>query len=184
MISSRPDRRRAPAFTLVEMIAAITIIAALGSFSSGIVYSAVRSYRDAATRAVLHSDASTAFDRAFRVLHSISRDTTASVVAPMISSVSATAITWDSNDTLSLSGSQLMLTENGGTPRAILNDVSAFTVTAYDESNAALAATLSGAATQAVRRLQLDVTLTRHGISETLRMKVYIRCTMSGAAIG
>jgi prepilin-type N-terminal cleavage/methylation domain-containing protein len=183
MTPPRPIRRR-PAFTLVEMIAAVAIIAALGSFSSGIVYSAVRSYREAATRAVLHSDASTAFDRAFRVLHSISRDTTSSVIAPRISSVSATAITWDTNNTLSLSGTQLLLTENGGAARAILNDVSSFTITAYNESNTALTPPLSGNATQAVRRLQLDVTLTRHGISETLRMKVYIRCTMSGAAIG
>ena len=178
-----PHRRR-HGFTLVEMMAAMTIVAAVGSVPSAVIYSAIRSYQEASTRAVLHADAATALDDAFRLLSSISRDTSAAVVAPAISSLTATSVTWNTNFSLSLSGTQLMFSEAGATARPLLNNISSLTISAYDESNAALAATLSGASPQPIRRLQLQVTVTRNGISETLRMRVFIRSMMSGAAIG
>jgi len=182
MSHSRRHRRRG--FTLVESLCALSIVAIAGSVASSVVYSAVRSYRDASARAVLHTGVATAMDDAFRLLSSISRDTSASVVAPAISSLTATSITWNSNWSLSLSGSQLMYSEAGATARSLLDNVTSFSITAYDESNAALGASLSGSATQAIRRLQLQVTVTRDGVSDTLRMRVFIRSMMSGAAIG
>lgn len=175
-------RRRG--FTLVETICAISIIATVGSVSSGIIYAAIRSYRDASTRAQISDDGSAALDRLSKVLWSIPRDTSAAVVAPLISNVTASSITWSTNWSLSLSGTQLLMTEAGGTARPILEDVTAFTLTCYNESNTALAASLSGAATQPIRRIQIQVTISRQGQTETLRTRVFIRSLMSGAKIG
>jgi type II secretory pathway pseudopilin PulG len=176
--------RNLRAFTLVETLCAIVVVATVGSVSSGIIYSAIRSYRDASNRAQLSDDCSAAFDRLTKVLWSIPRDTSASVVAPLISNVTASSISWNTNWTLSLSGTQLLLTEAGGTARPILENVSAFTVTCYNESNGAMAASLSGAATQAIRRIQIQVSISRQGQTETLRTRVFIRSLMSGAKIG
>ena len=77
-----------------------------------------------------------------------------------------------------------MITEAGGTARPVLNDVTAFTVTCYNESNAALAASLSGAATQPIRRIQIQVTVSRQGVTESLRARAFVRSLMTGAKIG
>jgi prepilin-type N-terminal cleavage/methylation domain-containing protein len=171
-------------FTLVEMIAAITVIAAMGSVSSALLYTAIRTYRDGTVRAQLQEEASTALDRLTRAFWSIPRDTTAGVVAPQVSSVTATSINFSTNWVLTLTGSQLMLTESGGTAYPILNDVTSFAVAVYDESNAAIGLPCSGASTQAIRRIQLTITTTRGSVINTIRTKVFIRSTMAGAAIG
>ena len=177
-------RTRRRGFTLVETIAAIVVIGTTGAVSSGLIYSAVNSYRSATTTAQLHSDCSAALDRLSKALWSIPRDTSASVVAPQISSVTPTSIAWGGNSTLQLQGNNLNLMEAGGAENPILQHVSAFTLTCFDQNNAALPASMSGAATQAIRRIELSVTVTREGVSQTLRTRVFIRCTMSGAAIG
>ena len=177
-------RRSLPGFTLVEMLCALTITALVGSVSTSLIYSGVKSYRNASARAMLHSEISTALDDSFRLLTSIPRDTTAAVVAPAISSVTATSITWNTNSSITLSGSQLMYSEAGATAACLLNNVTSFTIATYDESNAALAATLSGASTRAIRRVEFQATVSRDGVTETLRMRAFIRSTMSGAAIG
>lgn len=177
----RPLRR---GFTLVETIAALVIVAVVGSVSSGIIYTAIGSYRDASTTAQLHNDCSAALDRLTKALWSIPRDSTASIVAPQISTVTATSIAWGGNWSLALSGTQLMLVEAGGTARPILENVTSFTISCFNESNTAMAANISGAGTQAIRRIQLQVTVARQGISHSLRTRTFIRSTMSGAAIG
>lgn len=171
-------------FTLVETICALVVVATVGSVSSGIIYTAIRSYRDASTKAQLSDDCSAALDRLTKVLWSIPRDTSASVVAPLISNVTASSISWNTNWSLTLSGTQLMLTESGGTARPIVENVTAFTVSCYDQSNTLLAASLSGAATQPIRRIQLQISVSRQTQTETLRTRVFIRSLMSGAKIG
>lgn len=181
---SHHPRRRRRGFTLIETIAALVVVSVVGSLTSGIIYTAIGSYRDASTRAQLHNDCSACFDRVTKLLWSIPRDTTAAVVAPLISNLTATSISWNTNWTLTLSGSQLLLTESGGTARPILENVTSFSVSCFDESNTALAASLSGSATQSIRRIQIQVTVTRQGISQTLRTRAYIRSLMTGAKIG
>lgn len=180
----RTPRRRNPGFTLVETIAAMVVVSVTGLLTSGIIFTAVHAYRDASTRAQLHNDCSAAFDRITKLLWSIPRDSSASVVAPLISSVTPTSLSWNTNWSLSLSGTQLMLTENGGTARPILDNITSFSISCFDESNAAMAASLSGAATQGIRRIQIEVTVSREGISETLRARAYIRSLMTGAKVG
>jgi hypothetical protein len=186
MTTNRPflRARARRAFTLVETICAIVVVATVGSVSSGIIYSAIQSYRDASTKAQLSDDCSAAMDRLTKALWSIPRDTSAAVVAPLISNVTASSISWNTNWTLTLSGTQLLLTEAGGTPTSILDNVASFNVACYDQNNTALGANLSGAATQSIRRIQIQISVTRQGQTETLRTRVFIRSLMSGAAIG
>ena len=96
-----------------------------------------------------------------------------------IVSITASSITWQTNSSLSLSGANLMLSESGGSPRVLLSDVTSFTVQAYDESNSALATSLSGSACHPVRRLRFTLTLQRTGVTHTLRSKVFLRGTMT-----
>lgn len=167
-------------FTLIESIAAIVVLAVLGSITSLLILAAVDGYSDAATSAQLHGEASIALDRAVRELRKIELDSAAAGVAPNISSVTATSIAWEPNSSLSLSGAQLLFVDNGAAAAVLLADVSALSIATYDESNTALAASLTGDQCDPIRRVALDVTLQRHGVSETLRTKVFIRSTLSG----
>lgn len=174
----RPGYRRA--FTLIEVLVTITVLAVLGSVASMTMRTSLDSYVAAATQAQLHAELSIAMDRILRELHNTQLKGGASV-APNISSVTASSIAWDNNYSLTLSGGRIMFVENGSAAAIMLDNVTAFTVQTYNESNTALAATLSGAACDPIRRVQIQITLSRAGVTETLRSKLFLRCTMEGA---
>ncbi|MCI0630556.1 MAG: hypothetical protein L0Y44_07895, partial [Phycisphaerales bacterium] len=150
------------------------------SVASLTLLSALDGYVDAATQAQLHSELSIAVDRIDRELRRTQLKTS-SPIAPNISLVGPSSITWNNNYSLSLSAGRVMLVENGGASAILLSDVTAFSVTAYDESNTAMAANLAGAACDPIRRVRVTVTISRAGVAEMLRTKVYLRSTMEGA---
>ena len=178
-VIGRASRRRG--FTLVEMVATIAVMAALGTVASTTVLSALNSYLSASTRAQLHTEISMAMDRIVRELQNTQLDTSVSGVAPDIESVSASAITWNDDYSLTLSGGQVFFAENGAAAAPLLSDVTSFGVRAYDESNATLGASLSGSGCDPIRRVRITITMQRSGITETMRTKVFLRCTMEGA---
>jgi prepilin-type N-terminal cleavage/methylation domain-containing protein len=167
-------------FTLVETIATMTILAAIGSVASFIIYNTMDGYTRASVSAELHSELSVTMDRIIRELRGIPQDSAVSTAAPDINTVTASSITWNTNYTLALSGTNLMYTANGGTARVLLADVTGFAVATYDESNTALAASLSGASCDAIRRVQFTITMQRSGVTESLRSKMFFRSTMIG----
>lgn len=167
-------------FTLIEAIATIVILAIIGSLASMIIINAVDGYVDAATEAQLHLEASTAMDRIVRELRKIPLDSAAAGIAPDIDDVTASSITLASGTEIKLIGNKLSFANAGPPSKALLKDVAAFSIQAYDESNNALAATLTGAACDPIRRLAIDLTLQRAGATATLRTKLFIRTTMSG----
>lgn len=177
-------QRRHPrgGFTLIEAIATIVILAALGSVGSSILMTAMNGYTSAAIRAQLHSEESIALDRIIRELRKVPRDTGAGGTAPLIASVTANSLAWNSNYTLSMSSTNLMFVENGGTSRVLLPDVSSFAVQTYDESNVALAASLSGASCYPIRRIQISISMSRYGVTESLRTRLFIRPVMVGSS--
>ncbi len=148
--------------------------------ASMIIVNAVDGYVDAATEAQLHTEASTAMDRIVRELRKIPLDSGAAGVAPDIDDVTATSITLATGTQITLVGNKLQIANAGPPLIDMLEDVTAFSVQAYDESNAALAAELTGAECDPIRRLALDLTLQRAGATATLRTKLFIRTTMSG----
>lgn len=168
-------------FTLVEAISTIVVLGALGVGLYGVMINVTNGYTSASVTAQLHSELSIAMDRITRELHNISVDSSASGLAPDIDSVTASSIAWGGNNSLVLSGSDVMLTIGGGTAAVLLGDVTAFTVATYNESNTALSASLSGTGCDPIRRVSVSITLTRHGATEMLRTKVFLRCTVSGA---
>ena len=169
----RPSRR---AFTLVELIATMTILAALGSVVSVVIASSTDGYTRASTTAQLHSELSVALDRIDQMLRYIPNIGG----SPDITSLSGTSITWETDWSLNLNGAQLLLVKNGGTASVLLDDVSALSIQAYDESNAPLGASLSGTACGAIRRIAINITLTRNGVTEALRTRVFLRAMATG----
>src|SRR4030095_7332645 len=170
----------ARAFTLVELIAVVAALGVVGSLASLTLRTALDGYVGAATQAQLHAELSIAMDRITRELHNINLKSGSSV-APDISSVTATSIAWNNNYSLSLSSGRVMFVDNGSAPGILLDDVTAFSVQTYDESNTALSASLSGSGCDPIRRIQVQITLQRDGVTESLRDKVFLRCMVEGA---
>jgi len=175
------SRARARGFTLVEAIATITIIATIMAVVSRVIFVSVDAYAAATTRAELNAALSSAMERVCAELRQIPLVSGGSA-APDLASVSATSITWSTNSTLALTRSNLTLAIAGGSASTLLNNVTALSLTCYDESNAALAATLSGSACTPVRRVEITLSSQRDGITETLRTRVFLRSQIAGSS--
>ncbi|MHC4768544.1 MAG: pilus assembly FimT family protein [Planctomycetota bacterium] len=176
------------AFTLIESMATIAVLATLGSIASFLVLDAVDDYSGTATAAQLHAELSIAMDRILREVRHIELDSGAAGVAPNIVGVDDTYLAWQDSDSdnysFSLSGGDIYLQIDGVAGAVLLADVSGVTVKAYDEDNTELVLPLAGAACDAVRRVSVEISLQRNGVSQSLRSKVFIRSTMSGAEGG
>jgi prepilin-type N-terminal cleavage/methylation domain-containing protein len=172
---SQPLRR---GFTLVEAICAMTIIVALGSVASGLIYTGVGGYRSAATTAQLHEEASSALDVIARALRQVPQATGGG--GPNVSAVTPSSITFGTSS-FSLSGSTLSWVDSGAAAATLLTDVSDFSIQCYNDKGEDLATSLSGSACQPIRRVQVSITLSRGGLSDTIRTRVFIRSMMQGA---
>lgn len=176
---NRAGRTTRRGFTLVEAIATMTILAVVSVGASRIIFAAVDAYAADATRAELTMDLSAAFERMTAELRSIpSRG--GQPGTPWIDTVSASSIEYGDGASIELSGTDLVLTTGDGAPRRLLSGVSAFTLVCLDESGQPLTLPLAGTGCDQIRRVQLTVTRTRNGVSETLRTRVYLRCAMAG----
>jgi len=187
-VRTRQPEHRRRGFTLVESMATIAVLGILGSTASFLILDAVDDYTDASVRVQLHSEMSIALDRAMREIRKIELDTSAADVAPDITSMAVTLLQWEDSSgnayRLGTSGSELQLQIAGGAIATLLTDVTALTISIFNEDNADLGASCAGAGCDAVRRIAVDVTTQRNGVTESLRFKAFIRSTMSGAQGG
>lgn len=184
------DRGRAPraarlrrGFTLVEAVCAMVVLGTLGSLSAALMVRATDAYRAGATAAALHAELASALDPVERTVRSIAIN--AGRTGPAVNQLDQTALEWNAGSgtgSLSLWGTHLMFSPDGQPPAVILTDVTSLVISAFGDSNNELAATLRGNATAAIRRLSITVTVTRGGVSDTLRTKVYLRCMSTGTA--
>ncbi len=169
------------AFTLVEVIASIVIVAVLAATSANLVRDTTSGYADAVTRAGLINDGSAALERLVTGIRDIPLRASITPAEPSIATITTNSLTVDGNHGFALSGTNLRLTVAGVTT-TLLGNVSSFQVRAFDQDNAAMAVSLSGNACDPVRRIELTLTLSRNGVSETLRTRVFLRCMMHGAS--
>jgi prepilin-type N-terminal cleavage/methylation domain-containing protein len=174
-----PGRR---AFTLVEMLASITIMAIVAGVGTGLIWQGVASCRTAANMPQAHAELSAAMERLTRELRSIGPRAGAAVALPDIDAVAADAIEWDAGDAVSVEGTDLVLVEDGGAPRVLLRNVVSFAVSVYAEDGAEIDTPIAGAACDHVRRVSLTIRVSRDGSTDTLRSQVFIRSLMAGAA--
>ena len=191
MMPNTPIRRTsARGFTLIETLATISVLAILGSITSFIIVGAVEGYVDAATQAQLHAEASVAMDRALRELRwiELNLDPAPCTIGPHINNVTDKSITWDNVTagvhSLSWSGTAgdpLMLAVDGNPAVNLQTDVTAFSVSVYKDDNSALVLPLAiDDDCCPIRRIALDLTVTRSGQSMSVRTKLFVRSTMSG----
>lgn len=184
MRSARTQHRVRRGFTLVEVVVSLVVIAVISTVSSGLILSVSRFSIDAHYRALLHEQASLALTRMSTELRAVQVLTVSPSITLDISAVTASSITWNGGaNSLSLSGSTIMLVENGAAAVPLLDGVSAFSVKCYDESNAALAATLNSTTSASVRRIALSISVTGNGLTETLSTRVFLRNTMAGGGV-
>jgi hypothetical protein len=157
----------------------MTILAVLSLSASRIIFAAADAYASDAVRAELTLDLSAAMERIVAEVRTIpSRD--ASPGSPWIDFAAADSLEFGTGHALTLDGESLMLTIDGGPPRTLLDHVSGFTIACFDEAGAPLTLPLSGSACDPIRRIEFTVARTRHGVSETLRTRVFLRCTLAG----
>jgi prepilin-type N-terminal cleavage/methylation domain-containing protein len=179
-------------FTLIESLATIVVLATLGSIASFIMVNAVDGYVDAANAAQLQAEISTAMDRAVRELRKIDLVSAADpAIEPDIDAFDDDIITWDDDDldadtyTLQLVGNQLQFINDGAAAVVLLDDVVAgtgFQLTASKDGDppVVLANPVAGAELPNIRRIAIQITAQRSGITRTLRTKIFLRSTMDG----
>lgn len=178
-------QRRIRGFTLIEAIASIVVLGVLGIVASNLLATASGSYQNAAVRSELHKEASMTVDRITRILRSIPPDTSSDDPAPSINEFASDAIFWltpDGAASIEWTGSDIMITSAGEGAVLLQNDVSQFSLRAFDESNVALPGLMSGPACHAIRRIEVTLEVERHGVDDMLRSRVFIRAMADGGA--
>lgn len=174
-------RHRARGFTLIEAVATMTVLAVVSVAASRIIFAATDAYAGSAARSHLSAEGSAAMERIAAELRAIPSRAGAPGT-PWIDSVSANSVSWGGGSTLSRSGDRVLLAVDGDAARTLLSNVSAFSIACFDAADQPLPANLSGSACDAVRRIEITLTLSRSGVNETLRTRVFPRCATTGAA--
>ena len=184
MTSTPTHARRARAFTLVEVITTIVLMSIIGGVASRILFQAFGALDSAATRTDMHNQLASAMERVCSELHTVAITPLSSPATPHITACTASSLTFSNGSasrTIALSGSTLLITGDAAANSVIATDISALTFQTYNDSNAALPAAPSAAQIATSRRLQITITATRNGMTETLRTKVYFRSMSLGS---
>ena len=179
-------------FTLIESMASVVILATSASLASFLIIDSIEGYTEAGTSAQLHAELSVGLDRAVREIRKIELDSAAATPpGPNITDVTATTFQW-----LDSAGLSYQIALNGGGDEVqlevasavmgtnlatLITDVTSLSVQCYDKNNGAIVPPITADDCDAIRRVELNITVARYGVSETLKAKVFIRSTMDGA---
>lgn len=181
------DRRCANAFTLIELVVAISVSVIISGVAGSLIWEASRQRSEIAARSELVDVGAAALETLFRYVREIPQDECPANPSPclfghaQISTASATELTFDSTGfRLDAGNNRLEMTLDGGTSwHPLANDVSGLTLSYYDRGGASLASfPLSQPARESVRRIGVEVQLTRSNQNAKLRSSVYLRSFM------
>ncbi len=178
--------RRDRGFTLIEATASIAIISVLGLTASVLINGSVGTVRTSLIRAELHTSASVALDRLVREVREIAEDPDSDEPAPWIDEATASSIAWSGNSQVLLEDDRLMLQIDGGPSDVLAQPVTALTLRYFDQENQELTPPDGGfsrtdGSTAPIRRISVQITLSRNGVTETLRSKAFIRTMSDGS---
>jgi prepilin-type N-terminal cleavage/methylation domain-containing protein len=174
-------RRGRRGFTLVEAISTLTIVGVLGSVASTTIYRAVDAYSLGVVRTQLHTELSAGMDRIVRELQSIPATVEQGRVGALIEAMEPTDLTFGDGRRLYLKGDGLYLWDERSGEGLLMAGVTSLEFAGFDESNAALGSSLSGASARAVRRVSVTISASRAGVTETIRTRVFPRGLVAGA---
>jgi hypothetical protein len=165
-------------------MATVVVLGTLATFATVALVDTVDNYQKAAMQAQLHAELATALDRIARDMRAITLDPNEPGSVPYIAFFSnTTGVLWKDDADLTwgpfLTGDDLDYWSESAS-NLILDDVAAVTFTAYDEDDTQLGAVLVGAQLHPVRRLEVDLTMTRDGVTQSLRTKVFLREFVEG----
>ena len=180
----RARHRRGGGFTLVEMIATISILGALSAAASGIILSAWNLHNAAVTRINTANVLSGAMERITGELRNIEILAASSPATPSISAMTATSITFTVNGSsraISHSVTNLLLSGAAASNAVLASNISSFTIQGFNASNVAVSASPTPAEIATIRRIQITITGTSGTVTETIRTKVFIRSMASGS---
>lgn len=181
---ARLTPRRVRAFTLIEVITAIVIMSIIAGVASRILFQAFGALNDASSRATLSAQLAAAMERVTSELHSVAIVAASSPATPDITACTATSISFNTPAaarTLTLSGSNLLLSGSAKANSIIASNISSITIQTYDGANAAIPASPSAAQIATIRRVQITLVATSGGFTETLRTTVFVRCMALGS---
>lgn len=162
------------AFTLIEMIAVLTLTAAIAGVTAPILLSASGAFTDANARRDRTEAASMALERVVRTLREMPDRGQNEPGVPAIAGVSGSSITMDDGTAFSLNGEILSMTVAGVQPARLCTGVEAFELTFFGSDGSALDPSAAG--TPALVRM-IEIRLARTGAIE-LRTRVLLRCTL------
>ncbi len=180
-------RRRARAFTLVELVVAISVSVIIAGVAGGLIWEASKQRSEIAARSELIDIGSAAMETMFRYIREIPQDECPANPTPcllgnaQISLASATVLRFDTTGfRLNSSENRLEMSSDGGsTWYPLANDVSGLTLNYYDRGGNSLTAfPLSQAASESVRRIGVEIQISRSNQTARLRSSVYLRSFM------
>ena len=182
--ASRPTPEHRRAFTLVEVISTLTVMAIIGGIASRIAFQSFAAMNDASIRFGLHDQLAAAMERIAIELRTISVQPGSNPVAPDINGATTNSLSFNAGSsprTLAQDGSVLRLTGQAGVDTPLATSISSFVVQCYNGANAPLPSAPSPGQLAAVRRIQITLVASSGGVSETLRTKVFIRSMAAGS---
>jgi prepilin-type N-terminal cleavage/methylation domain-containing protein len=177
----RPRR----AFTLVEAITTLVVLAIVAGAASRIIYQTFGALNDASTRTDMQNQLAAAMERISIELRTIQIKSGSNPATPDITACTAPSISFNNTAgaarTVALSGSNLQITGNAASTQTIASGITSFTIQTYDTSNAALPASPTAGQIATIRRIQVTITATSGSMTETLRSKFFVRCMALGS---